>query len=304
MSCLVLFCLLLAGSPPRGSAAIPEFDGLRAFAMLERQVAFGPRDPGSAGHGACRDFLAGELQRYTPHVDLLPFTHPGYGGTMLRLTNIRARFNPEARTRILLAAHWDTRPRAERDPDPLLRAQPIAGANDGASGVAVLLELARLMHDHPPPVGIDVVFLDGEDYGREGDNERYLLGARAYARSLRDARRPAFGILLDMVGDARLEIRPEQNSVEYAPQVVELIRGAAAALGIPEFRDGPGPAVLDDHIPLIEAGVPTANIIDFEYPDASHRFWHTHADVPANCSPQSLEAVGRVITHIVYTRRP
>jgi Zn-dependent M28 family amino/carboxypeptidase len=283
---------------------LPRFEGSRAFALLEKQVAFGPRNPGSAGHGACRDFLEAELRRHANRVELQNFTHEGYQGERLRLTNIIASFNPPARTRILLAAHWDTRPRAERDPDAGQRSRPIPGANDGASGVAVLLELARLMQSQPPPVGVDIVLFDGEDYGNEGDSQRYLLGAREYARSRVGGRLPVFGILLDMVGDAQLEILREENSVLYAPTVVDLLWTTAARLGIPEFADGPGPAVLDDHIPLIEAGIPTANVIDFEYPDASHRFWHTHDDTPEHCSAASLEAVGRVITHIVYTRTP
>jgi Zn-dependent M28 family amino/carboxypeptidase len=237
-------------------------------------------------------------------VELQHFSHTGYRGEHLRLTNIIAVFNPSARRRVLLAAHWDSRPRAERDSDPERRSRPIPGANDGASGVAVLLELARLMKMQPPPVGVDIVLFDGEDYGEEGDADRYLLGAREYARSLAGTRLPDFGILLDMVGDAQLEIRREENSVLHAPEVVDLLWATAARLGIPEFAEGPGPAVLDDHIPLINAGIPTANIIDFEYPDASHRFWHTHADTPEQCSPASLEAVGCVLTHLVYTRRP
>lgn len=302
MSCLVLLAFLI--TPAAAGPHVPLFDGARAFALLERQVGFGPRAPGSPGHAACRDFLADHLRAYTPQVDLLPFTHRGYDGRTLHLTNIRARFNPGARTRVLLAAHWDTRPRAERDPDPERRTQPIPGANDGASGVAVLLELARLLREHPPSVGVDLLLFDGEDYGVEGDDANYLLGARAYAASLAGTRLPAFGILLDMVGDAQLDLLREQNSDAYAPRVVDLLWNTAAALGIAEFRDVRGPALLDDHIPLIEAGVPTAVVIDFEYPDASHRYWHTHADIPAHCSPQSLEAVGTVLTHLLYTRVP
>ncbi|MGA9116359.1 MAG: M28 family peptidase [Bacteroidota bacterium] len=280
---------------------VPPFNGARAFRHLVRQVEFGPRNPNSPGHAACLAYLRSEMQAGGAEVTLQEFTREGYGGEVLRLTNIVARFHPRAVERILLCAHWDTRPRADRDPDPARREQPIPGANDGASGVAVLLELAFLLRDHVPPCGVDIVLFDGEDYGREGDLDLYLLGSRHYARTLEPDRFPSFGILLDMVGDSELRLPVEPYSRAYAPDIVDLVWGRARALGVDQFVEEEGPAVQDDHLPLNEAGLKTVNIIDFAYPDATHRYWHTHADTPEHCSPGSLEAVGSVIAHIVFT---
>jgi glutaminyl-peptide cyclotransferase len=185
--------------------AIPEFSGSRAFDLLLKQTSLGPRNPESEGHRNCLQFLLSSLQSAADDVQTQEFIHAGYGGEKLRLTNIIASFKPAAAYRILLCAHWDTRPRAERDEDKTKQDLPIIGANDGASGVAVLLEIATLLKDAPPPVGVDIVLFDGEDYGKEGDVDRYLLGSRHFARTRQTSYLPAYGILLDMVGDANLE---------------------------------------------------------------------------------------------------
>ena len=286
------------------SQPIPTFSGTEAFAYLTKQTDFGPRNPNSRGHTECLKFLADTLHRSADHVRLQHFTHKGYGNEELRLTNVIASFRPELKERILLCAHWDTRPRAERDPNIMRRNQPILGANDGASGVAVLLHLADLMKAEPPPLGVDIVLFDGEDYGVEGDLANYLLGSRFFVSKTAADYQPRFGILLDMVGDKFLEIPKEQNSLRFAPDIVELVWNKAAELGITEFVSKAGYAIFDDHIPLNEAGIKTINIIDFNYPDETHRFWHTHKDIPENCSPDSLEAVGVVVTHVVYSQRP
>jgi len=286
-----------------GSAEPPRFSGRRAYQFLLAQTDLGPRNPNSPGHQQCLSYLESTLRLSADEVRLQRFTQPGYDGEVLRLTNIIASFRPERRDRILLCAHWDTRPRAEHDPDSTRRGDPILGANDGASGVAVLLELASLMRQSPPPVGVDIVLFDGEDYGREGDHAMYLLGSRFFAARRPPDYVPRYGLLLDMVGDAELEILQEQTSLEYAPGAVEKVWNTAAALGIRQFVRAPGGEILDDHIPLNESGIPTVNIIDFNYPDVSHRYWHTQMDTPDKCSPESLEAVGRVITHTIYSER-
>lgn len=200
-------------------------------------------------------------------------------------------------------AHWDTRPRAERDEDPKKRDLPILGANDAASGAAVLLELASLMHATPPQIGVDIVLLDGEDYGKESDHNLYLLGSRHFARTKPADYLPRFGILLDMVGDAQLELPREMNSFRYAPDIVAMVWGTARELGITQFVDENGDEILDDHVPLNEAGIKTIDIIDFNYPDQTHRYWHTHEDTPEHCSAESLGAVGTVLTHVVYRQK-
>jgi hypothetical protein len=291
-------------SPPASLASVPEFLGDRAFSSLLGQTAFGPRNPGSSGHQGCLRYLANELRDAGAEVQLQDFTVAGYDGEPLALTNIVASYGAGLTRRILLCAHWDTRPRAEQDENKDRRRFPIIGANDGASGVAVLLELARLFHAQPPSVGVDLVLFDGEDYGQEGDLPRYLLGSRHYARTIDRTRLPDFGILLDMVGDTFLDLPREGNSVRLAPDIVDLVWSTASRLGIREFLDEPGVEIYDDHLPLNEAGIKTIDIIDFNYPDPTNRFWHTHQDIPENCSPASLAAVGTVLAHVVYEQRP
>jgi glutaminyl-peptide cyclotransferase len=282
----------------------PIFDAPRAFRFLTAQTAFGPRNPLSAGHDRCREYLITTMRGLADEVRLQEFSHIGYNGEKLPLTNIIASFRPAATSRVLLCAHWDTRPRAEHDEDRSRRDEPILGANDGASGVAVLLEIATLMKSLPPAIGVDLVLFDGEDYGKESDHARYLLGSRHYAANLAGGPVPRFGILLDMVGDTFLDLPREGFSVRYAPDVVDLVWNTAARLGIRQFTNEPGEEILDDHIPLNEAGIKTIDIIDFNYPDPTNRFWHSHKDVPQNCSAESLEAVGTVLLHVVYGQTP
>lgn len=288
---------------PMITSAIPAFSGKDAFAFLLRQTSFGPRNPGSPGHAGCLEYLGSTFRGLADRVRLQDFASPGYDGEQLHLTNIIASFRPEITTRILLCAHWDTRPRAEHDENPGRRNQPILGANDGASGVAVLLEIASLLKKSPPPVGIDLVLFDGEDYGKEGDVERYLLGSRYYASNRDRATTPRFGILLDMVGDAFLEIPREQNSMRFAPDVMNLVWSKAQELGVTQFVDAPGEEIMDDHLPLNQAGIKTIDLIDFDYPDQTNRYWHTHQDTPDHCSGESLEAVGSVITGVIFTQQ-
>ncbi len=291
-------------TPPKmtKSPTIPPFSGQRAYELLLRQTSFGPRNPNSKGHRECLNYLSTTLRALAGEVRLQDFSHAGYKGETLRLTNIIASFQPDLRTRLLLCAHWDTRPRA--DQDSTRREEPILGANDGASGVAVLLELAMMLKQNQPPVGVDIVLFDGEDYGTEGDHASYLLGSRHFATTRPSDYLPRFGILLDMVGDTFLEIPREGYSVRYAPDIVDLVWNKARDLGIGQFTAEAGPEVIDDHLPLNEAGIKTIDLIDFNYPDPSNRYWHTHQDTPEHCSPQSLEAVGTVLAHVVYTQKP
>jgi len=285
-------------------ASVPTFSGKHAFSYLIEQTVFGPRNPNSAGHMKCLRYLTTTLRELADEVRLQEFTHTGYGGEKLHLTNIIASFNPRNQTRVLLCAHWDTRPRADQEEEKGLRSQPILGANDGASGVAALLEIASLMKRTPPPIGVDIVLFDGEDYGTEGDHANYLLGSKHFAKNTPANYTPRFGILVDMVGDKFLEIAREQHSVKYAPDIVDLVWRTARRLGYAQFIEQLGDMVTDDHLPLNEAGIKTINIIDFNYPDISNRYWHTHQDTPGQCSPESLEAVGTVITHVIYAQVP
>ncbi len=278
----------------------PQFDRARAFSYLVQQTSFGPRNPGSAGHARCLQYLTKTLQGLAPSTELQAFTVDGYDGERLDLTNIISSFNPGATNRILLTAHWDTRPRADEDKDPSKQNQPILGANDGASGVAVLLEIANELKASPPPIGVDILLNDGEDYGHATDLDKFFLGTRYFAKHLKPGYHPQFGILLDMVGDSNLEIMKEPISMKYAPEVVDMVWSVARSLGIYQFTENVQRTVLDDHIPLNEAGLKTIDLIDFDYPDSSNRYWHTMEDTPDKCSPASLEAVGRVLLEVIY----
>ncbi len=277
----------------------PQFDGDSSFAYLEKQVAFGPRNPMSKGHDACRQWLVEELTKYAERVVEQPFMHfdPRLKKSF-KMTNIVASFNLKAQRRILLCAHWDTRPFADQDIEEN-KSTPILGANDGASGVAVLLEIARVMKNQAPDVGIDIVLFDGEDYGPEGALDEYFLGAKYFAKNL-GTYKPVYGILLDMVGDANLDLPVEYQSQYYARAIVDKIWSAAEELGYTQFTRNVGSSVNDDHIPLINAGIPVVDIIDFQYPDKSHKYWHTLQDTPDKCSPQSLKAVGQTVLQVIY----
>ncbi len=281
------------------TAHFPAFDGKNAYKYLAAQTDFGPRNPSSPGHQRCLDFLSRELNKFADKVTLQSFTQHGYNEN-LQLTNIIASFKPKETKRILLIAHWDTRPRAEEDSIVENRKKPILGANDGASGVAVLLELAAIFKKSPPPVGVDILLTDGEDYGyatHDGNDDMYFLGARYFAKSKPADYTPEFGILLDMIGDRDLQIPMEKNSMLYAPHVMDQLWTVADEIGVTQFVRIPGLAVSDDHIPLNEAGIPTVDLIDFDFP-----YWHTTHDTPDKCSPESLEAVGKVLTAFIFTK--
>lgn len=279
----------------------PSFNADRAFQDLERQVAFGPRIPGSAGHAEQLEWLETELRSLAPTVFLQPFEHVTVDGNELALTNVIARFGPADGSRLLLLTHWDTRPKADQSSDEADRELPVTGANDGASGTAVLMELARMFNEQPPPGGVEFLFSDGEDYGPSTTD--MFLGARHYIAGVGSENPPAYGILLDMVGDADPSFPVEAYSMEGAGQVVQRIWGIAAGLGYRRFFPMDQTSrVLDDHVRFIEAGIPVADIIDFDY-GPGHGFWHTPRDVVENTSAQTLFMVGDVVAEVVYRNR-
>lgn len=273
------------------------FDASRAWGHLLAQCAFGPRVPGSEAHEKCLTYLENELSKCAQEVRRQTFwAEDPVSGETHRLTNVIARFWPERSHHVLLCAHWDSRPWADQDPDPANHMKPILGANDGASGVAVLLEIARCISLEDPGVGVEIVFFDGEDGGREGRLEEYLLGSKEYAKTLTLPLSQA-AILLDMVGDADLHIPQEYYSQTSAPSLVKEVFNLAQSLGERAFDQNPGNAVFDDHIPLLQAGIPALDPVDFDY-----AFWHTVQDTPDHCSPESLGSVGRVVLAWIYFR--
>ena len=285
---------------------IPKFDGGNAYLQVEAQVKFGPRDPGSKGHQAALNYIQNELKKYTADVELQNFTYPGYDNVTLYLTNIVAKFNPEKKNRIMFFAHWDTRPRAEHATKPELRDKPILGANDGASGCGVLLELARILKNNKINYGIDLVFLDGEDYGKEHDLNNFCLGAKYFAAKYPADKMPAFGVLLDLVGDKQAVFAREGSSDKFAPNVVSLIWNIAQQLNSPVFSQDEGPEIYDDHIPLNQAGISTADIIDADLvgadtPVKRRNYWHSENDTMENISKDTLQQLGDVLTNLIFS---
>jgi len=305
-SCVLTCCLLAASDSPLAAQEKAErqaqdaaFDGKQAYEYLKQICNLGPRISGTREMQAQQELLEKHFSQLGANVERQEFQvrHP-LGGKRVELANLLVRWHPERDRRILLCTHYDTRPRPDRDPNPRLRRSGVfLGANDGASGVAVLMEMGRPMPELESPYGVDFVFFDGEEFVYHR-NDRYFLGSTWFARQYRSDRpehRYVCGILLDMVGDADLQIFQEQNSVRWRDTrpLVEDLWETARRLGVREFVPRPKHEVNDDHLPLRNlAKIPTCNIIDFDYPH-----WHTTADTPEQCSAESLEKVGRVVLH-------
>ena len=284
---------------------LPGFDQDRAYALVTEQTDFGPRAPGTAAHDSMRVWLVARLGALADRVVEQRITIPDPRDTsrVFSGTNVIASWQPDATRRVLLAAHWDTRPVADNDPDPARRIEPVLGANDAGSGVAVLLEIARLLNAHPLPqrVGIDIVLFDLEDLGTtdpsvpEAQRIPFAMGSEMFVRD-NPGYRPAWGILLDMVGDTDLRLPKEGYSVQYAPEVVERVWAAARRVGSTAFLDEVGPAVQDDHVPFLREGIPVVDLIQTPFPAT----WHTTSDTPANVSAESLGQVGRVVVELLW----
>lgn len=282
-----------------------QFDGDSAFIWLEKQCEFGPRNPGSQGYYDCKDFLINNLKEFADTVFTQHFTY-----TELRdyntydLTNIIAEFKVDSEKHILLGTHWDTRPWADLDLNPANHSTPILGANDGASGVAVLMELAKMFNANPPPVNIAIVLFDGEDMGVEGIPDSYAKGSQHFAKNL-PIQKPDYGIIVDLIGDRNLEIPIERHSYRIAPNLMNELWDLAEKLKLPVFQNRLGYDIYDDHVPLWEfAGIPAIVLIDFDYPNKRANYWHTLNDIPQNCSPESLDQVGSLLTNYIYSLTP
>jgi hypothetical protein len=288
---VLLALLALACSPAKPPRP---FDGGAAFRAVEAQVAFGPRIPGTPGHAAEAAWLDSLLRPLADTLIVQRWTHVAANGDSLPLVNFVARFNPGAGERILFLAHWDTRPRAD-GPESRDSSAAVPGANDGASGTAVLLGVATALRQAPPSVGVDLLFVDGEDYGVFDEQADVLLGSRHYAANPAPGPPPLYAVLLDMIGDRDLQIYQEGNSLTGAPEVVDLVWRVAKQAGhgnvfIPTLRY----TITDDHISLQAKGIRAIDVVDFDYP-----YWHTPDDTPDKVSAQSLQAVGEVVLALV-----
>lgn len=320
-ACL-LSCSGKTGQSAAKTDAAPAFEERGAFSAdsaydkVVRQVAFGPRTPGSEAHRLCADMLEATLRSYgADTVMSLRGEAVAWDGSKLPVRNIWARYNVSAPSRILLAAHYDTRPWADRDADPANHDKAIDGANDGASGVAVILEIARNLGLKPADIGVDILLTDCEDSGTpathegESDEDSWCLGAQHFAANMpyTPADRPRIGILLDMVGGRDARFHREYFSSRRAAAATEKVWAMAERLGLGNrFPDAVGGAITDDHLPLIEAGIPTTDIIESAnaVTGSFAPVWHTLDDNINNIDRESLAAAGRVVLNVIYYEKP
>ena len=284
------------------------FDGDNAYAILKQLCDLGPRPTGSAPMTQQIEMLEGFFEKLGWETVRQSFELPHWRfDEPVEVTNLIVRHQPEARERILLCCHYDTRPYPELDPvNPRGR---FVGANDGASGVALLCELARHLKQWQTDLGFDIVFFDAEEMIYDRRRDQLFVGSTYFARQYATKRRDyfyRFGVLVDMVGDANLELYYERNSLRLARTVTRQVWQSAKVLGEASFVPRPRHEISDDHLPLNEiARVPTTNLVDFDYPKIGSKqsYWHTEADTPDKCSPESLQKVGRVLLHWLQTQQ-
>lgn len=301
--------------PPKIAVDVPQFDANLAYDLVAKQVGFGPRIPNSPGHKACAQWMAETLKGYGATVIVQEAKLTAYDGTVLNAKNIIGSFNPENPKRVLLCAHWDTRPFSDNDPDPANRKKPFLGADDGGSGVAVLLEIARHLQAAPIALGVDIVLFDAEDYGDNtnspkapGDIDKtWCLGSQHWAKNPhKPGYRAMWGILLDMVGAKNARFPQEANSIEYNPVLVRKVWQEAQNGGHGGFFvNAMGPDLIDDHLFINSIiNIPTIDIINVPEPGntrgtfGSH--WHTQADNLSVISKSTLQAVGQTVLGTVY----
>jgi glutaminyl-peptide cyclotransferase len=290
----------------------PEFNADSAYAFVEKQVDFGPRIPGSDAHKACGDYLMAKLTGFGVLVTEQKTDITHYDGKNLSIRNIIGSFYPEKEKRILLYAHWDTRPFADEEPDPGRQQQPIAGADDGASGVGTLLEIARNLSQYPLEVGVDIIFFDLEDWGQPSfetdwvQGEWWCLGSQYWSEQPHVENYKAdYGILLDMVGAANASFLKEGYSTQYASNILEKVWNTAVKLGYGNyFLSKSGGYITDDHLPVNKHHrAPSINIINLKT-DTQTGFaphWHTHRDDMRNIDRSTLKVVGQTVMEVIYT---
>lgn len=309
----LLMCACSAGSKNSGSdsAEIAEtasqavtFSPDSAYSYVERQVEFGPRINNTDAHKRTAEWLESELKRHGAQVALQQMKLTDFDGKTLDAVNIIGQYNPDAGERLLLVAHWDTRPWADADPDPANHDKPVTGANDGASGVGVILELARLMGQNNPGRGVDILFVDAEDRGSHEDEDSWALGAQYFVQHpFKENYRPDEVILLDMVGGPRARFHFELFSAQNAPELLQKIWTIAEEAGYGNyFVRQPGGAINDDHIHFLADGIPAIDIIEFD-PDSETHFnaaWHTTRDDMTNIDRNTLGAVGQTVANYIF----
>jgi len=294
----------------------PDFNADSAYYFVEKQVLFGPRVPNTSEHVACGDYLVEKLKQYGANVTEQKADLKAYNGTILKSRNIIGSFDTDKKDRILLFAHWDTRPFADHDPDEKNHRTPIDGANDGASGVGILLEIARIIQQQKPALGVDIIFFDAEDYGTPdfdrsfftSSDNTWCLGSQYWSKNPHIPEYKArFGILLDMVGAYDATFYKEYFSTQYAGNIVEKVWSTARDLGYGKyFINKAGGGITDDHIPVNEnLRIPSIDIIqlDADSETGFGTYWHTVKDRMDNISKETLKAVGQTVLEVVYKEK-
>ena len=290
----------------------PTFEADSAYTYVANQVAFGPRVPNSKAHKQCGDYLASELTRFGAQLYVQEANLKAYDGTLLEARNLIGSYNPEQSKRVLLFAHWDSRPYSDHDPDPANLRKPLDGADDGASGVGVLLEIARQLGQQSPNIGVDILFCDAEDYGTpefvdDYKPDTWCLGSQFWAKNPHVKNYKAeFGILLDMVGGKGATFFREYQSKRAAAPILEMVWSKARDLGYGKyFINADGGAITDDHQYVISGrGIPSIDIINYD-PDTETGFasyWHTQKDNMDNIDRETLKAVGQTVLEVIYNQ--
>ena len=282
-----------------------DFIGNNAYNLVKTQCDFGPRVPGTPAHAKCAEWLEQQLRQYCDSTIVQEAKVTTFDNKTLNIKNFIGSFNPTNGDRILLLAHWDCRPWADNDPDPAKHKEPVMGANDAASGVAVLLELARLMKDKKPNIGIDILLVDAEDWGENDNEDSWALGTQYWAKNPHvEGYSPRFGILLDMVGAKGAQFSREYISLEYAPEVVNEVWSTAQQNGYGSyFNNSVGGAITDDHIVVNRMGIKCIDIIDMRRNGTTGFFegWHTTGDTLNKIDTNVLKAVGQTVADVIYS---
>lgn len=291
-----------------------DFSADSAYEYVKKQVSFGPRVPGTAAHTKCANYIAGEFNRHGADTVIVQNALvTAFTGEQLPISNILAQFNKSAKKRVLIAAHYDTRPWADQEANAELRENPIDGANDGASGIGVILELARNMGMKKPEIGVDLLAVDAEDYGESStwgyEELTWCLGTQYWTKHMpyNATNKPVYGIVLDMVGGRDARFHREFHSNKYAPHIVDKVWGTAASSPYASrFINETGGALIDDHVFINSAGIPCIDIVECNnvvtrsFPPT----WHTTSDNMKNIDRESLKAAGQIVLDVLYNEKP
>ena len=292
--------------PPKEAVKVPKFERDSAYNYVAKQVDFGPRVTNTPEHKACKEWLVEKFKGFGAKVVEQNFKATAYTGTVLNGTNIIAKYNPANTNRILLAAHWDSRPIADHDPDEANRDKPVLGADDGGSGVAILLEIARHLQQTPIDLGVDIILFDAEDYGEgKGETKTWCLGSQHWSKNAKqDGYKAKYGILLDMVGSKNARFTLEETSMNYAPALMNKVWKLAKGMGYGNyFVSDRTPFVIDDHLFVNQiAKIPTIDIINrpADSKTGFGEYWHTLHDDMRVIDKRTLRAVGQTVLAVIY----